>query len=783
MKQNLSKFKTAFILTISLLLIPLNVNAANTYTIKETKIWENNLNLPNVKYNTRKGSSSLERQTKFMGGFKITDGASDYKGTRWYCIEPGVALESGNKITGASITTNAPNKSSDSHWTWDIYGVNNLDTDLSYVLSCWYENDYSIISTQSIVWELISRERANINYSKILGGNYKPYEPSGSVFGSRSGVTSMYEIISGSSSALNSYSAKRNKLYKAYKETLACAARFKTTPTSGFYSSSSASGGSKSHPVKVSSYNAKTEKFSKTISSSELNYYKIKSISGLSSSEVSLSNGTLSINTGKEISSSSPATVELELAYITKNGVDGSAHKLRDHGSIKYLVKRKAQSNGKYPQATARGSNTKSVYISFYTGEKPKYQLKVYKKDDSGNPLSGVSFYICSANVISSGSSCNSSNKLATITTGADGTAVKTDIEHIGEYVAVEVSAPSGYVVDSTPQTITVLETNKAGSSSYATSGKTFVNKKMHLKMNKRTLDADGNESTLTGDACSVATCPNEDNRENGPIFEIKQGDKNVCVKETADGKYTYNSISDTCPSGTTNKIKTCNGAFDIELIPAGKYKVTEIATACGTTLPSNPSQDVTVRNGDETTTVTMLNGVTGVVFTKVTENGSLLSGGKFALQKKENGVYKDILLVHKAGAIYEFVSSATTETTNATYMLDTNDGIINVINLPKGEYRFVEKQAPEGYDLIKEKDSTAKVTISDKNTTNEDKTINYYQVKLVNQVTKEEGTSDDAELVVTINTGRKVINYPLAIGGLVVLLVVGIIIRRKFKK
>ena len=218
MKQNLSKFKTAFILTISLLLIPLNVNAANTYTIKETKIWENNLNLPNVKYNTRKGSSSLERQTKFMGGFKITDGASDYKGTRWYCIEPGVALESGNKITGASITTNAPNKSSDSHWTWDIYGVNNLDTDLSYVLSCWYENDYSIISTQSIVWELISRERANINYSKILGGNYKPYEPSGSVFGSRSGVTSMYEIISGSSSALNSYSAKRNKLYKAYKE-------------------------------------------------------------------------------------------------------------------------------------------------------------------------------------------------------------------------------------------------------------------------------------------------------------------------------------------------------------------------------------------------------------------------------------------------------------------------------------------------------------------------------------------------------------------------------------
>ena len=567
MKQKLNKFKLLFTIVISLILIPLNVNAANTYTITETKIWANSLSLPNVKYNTRQGSSSMERQTKFMGGFKITAGNSDYKGTRWFCIEPGVALESGDKITGASITTNAPNKSSDSHWTWDIYGVNNLDTDLSYVLSCWYENDYSIISTQAIVWELISRERYNINYSKLLSGDYKPYESSGSVFGSRSGVTSLYEILSGSSSALNSYSSKRSKLYKAYKETLACAARFKTTPGSSFYSSSSASGGSKANPVKVSTYNATTEKFSRTISNSELNYYKIKSISGLSSSEVSLSNGTLSINTGKEISSSAPATIELQLSYITKDGVDGSAHGLRNDGTIKYLVKKKAQSNGKYPQAMSMGSNTKSIYISFYTGEKPKYQLKVYKKDDSGNPLSGVSFYICSANVISSGSSCNSSNKLATITTGSDGTAIKTDIEHIGEYVAVEASAPSGYVVDSTPQTITVLETNKAGSSSYATSGKTFINKKMHLKMNKRTLDADGNESTLTGDSCSVATCPNEDNRENGPIFEIKQGDKYVCVKETENGKYTYNSISDTCPSGTTNKVKTCNGAFDIELI------------------------------------------------------------------------------------------------------------------------------------------------------------------------------------------------------------------------
>ena len=59
----------------------------------------------------------------------------------------------------------------------------------------------------------------------------------------------------------------------------------------------------------------------------------------------------------------------------------------------------------------------------------------------------------------------------------------------------------------------------------------------------------------------------------------------------------------------------------------------------------------------------------------------------------------------------------------------------------------------------------------------------NFYQVKLVNKQTKVEGSSDSAELIVTIITGRKVINYVLLIGGLAVLLTVLIIIRKKFKK
>ena len=77
---------------------------------------------------------------------------------------------------------------------------------------------------------------------------------------------------------------------------------------------------------------------------------------------------------------------------------------------------------------------------------------------------------------------------------------------------------------------------------------------------------------------------------------------------------------------------------------------------------------------------------------------------------------------------------------------------------------------------MIKDKDSTAPFTISD--ASNSD-----IQVNLTNKKAKLEGSSDSAELIVTIITGRKVINYVLVIGGLAVLLVALIILRNKSKK
>ena len=295
--------------------------------------------------------------------------------------------------------------------------------------------------------------------------------------------------------------------------------------------------------------------------------------------------------------------------------------------------------------------------------------------------------------------------------------------------------------------------------------------------MLKRTLDENGKVIDLPNDECPKSkVCENQ-----GPVFIIKNDKKKVCVKrKTGDtkGEYVFAGLKDSCASDETENIETCSGSFDIELIPAGTYIVTEKYAPCNMTLPSNNSQTVVIKPNTPVTTVTMLNGVTGLIFTKVSEDGTPLDGGKYALQMKKNGVYEDMVLIHDKGAIYKYQANATFETEGATYLLETEKGTLNVKNLPKGEYRMVEKQAPEGYNLIKEKDSTATVTITDKAASSD-----YYQIKLVNQKTTAEGNSDEAEFVVTIKTGRNVINYPLVVGIVVVILVGAIIIRKKMKK
>lgn len=748
----------ALILIISFCIFP---NFIFAVSIKHSKKWtasvENNgLGFNSVSYYTM---GYGERLTKNMGGFRIIDD-KDTKASqdRVFCVEPAVKFVISGTVSGYKATKTAPTTSDGYHWN-----VSGDEEHLKKVLSCWTENTESIVATQAIVWELVSEERDGINATEILGnGDYTPHKSDGSVYGNQNGITSLYERIKG-----------HKDLYEAYKSVLRCAARFNVTPSFSNESDETA----KSSPSKLTSYDDESQTFSKSfkinssIAPKILKYYTVTSSD--SGVKVSKTDTGITISTTKEISKENPVRITLEYTYKDNgtsrlNSLSEYTDKY-DKYSITYYVK----DGDKTYQALARGGRTKISYLYVWTGEKPTYQLKVKKTDEYGNPMSGVKF-----NVYSDASL--NTYKGTTTVTDADGWAKLEGIKKVGKYYLKEASTPDGYKTNSKVVKVTITGDNRVGTDSYAVASEVFVNKFMHLNLNKKTVDENGNTIDITdysGNNCTGTY--------NGPTFTLKKNNNDICLVPISGkpGKY---RLAESCTSqGATKEIKTCTGKFDIEGIKSGCYSITEINAPNGMTLPSNPTQLVCVKKGQSATAAVMYNGVSGVVFNKVTENGELLDGGKYALQKRVNGIYKDILLQHKSGAVYSYVKDLKEQDEKATYILETNNGTINVQNLPTGEYRFVEKQAPDGYDMIKEKDSNATFTISDKGIFGEDgnPVLDFYQVKLVNQKSRVKGSYDSAELIVTIITGRKVANYTLIIAGLAVLLTLFIILRNKFKK
>lgn len=727
--------------------------------IKNTTLWnaslkKNNghLDYGNGTYNT-KGYSNNPRELKYIGGFQLTDSTK----RRVFCIEPGAHFNNNATHSFSTVSGKIPSLSNG----WKITTA--TETELRKVMSCYIDdsstakvNSAYIVATQAIVWELVTGERTSIGATSILGGDYKP---------NKKVTSSLYDQI-----------AKRTGVFNAYKSILRCAARYEIGGPDGVATWGTVST-NKTKNQQTLNYDSKTKKYTATFSHNAslakttlYNYYSFaingkevacRSTNGATSGNISCKcdGAKCTFASTKPIASSNAAQITFKYAYK-----DDAKSKLNETPTYYY-----SGNDGGALQKVMSGSLPHVYYLNLYT---PQYQLKVTKTDDSkpAKKLSGINFDIYKG-------ACNTtSSKIATITTNASGVATYNKLNEVGDYCLKETNTPDGYSPAKDTK-ITVKKEHVAGSSKYAEV--TIVNEKTSLNMEKYTIK-DGQRVKLTGDYCEKQVCEEENNRENGPIFEITKDGKKVCVTSekagVEDGKYVFSSLSETCASGTTNKIKTCKGDFSILGIPAGKYTVTETATACGTTLPENASMTVEVKAGSNTP-VTMENGVSGIVFHKKNENGILLDGGKYTLQKKEDGIYKDILLKNVSGMEYTYSSDLTEET--GTYLLSTIDGVLNVKQLPVGDYRFVEKEAPSGYTAIQDKDSTATFTINDKYAKNDE----YQNVSLINRKNKVEGSNDSAELLVTIITGRRVINYVLIITSLAALLIILLLLRRKYKK
>lgn len=458
-------------------------------------------------------------------------------------------------------------------------------------------------------------------------------------------------------------------------------------------------------------------------------YFNIKGQGDISAA-VSNNGSTLTLSTTKPID----GTVTFK---ITNN-------KTSD-GMIAYMDKTK--------QDVVKGSASITYALKLST---PEYQIKINKKASlDGKPMAGATFNICS------NKTCTT--VLGTVTTDNSGIATFNKIKYPGTYYVKETKVPAGYELDSTPKAVTVSTSNVAGSASFGTVNVTNKNKEFNLT--KRTVDENGVVTDLD-DGCGT-------DKYTGPEFELKDSNGNALYfTEISPGNY---NLSNKDASGAVSKLKTCKGKFKVYTLTECNYTISETKAPEGLTLPSEPTKKINVCGADKN--VSFTNGFAGLEFQKKDEDGNFVNGGKFSLQRKINNVYTDILLKETEPGSYVYDVNLKETDEGATYIMLTKDGIARVSKLPPGEYRISEKEAPDGYEVIKDKDSKALVTIKDSDKDG------YYLVEMIDQKTSKNGSKSFAELIVTIITGRKVPNYVLIISCLVVLLILAIIVRKRMKK
>ncbi len=669
-----------------------------------------------------------------------THGVYYRDGHHVYCFEP--ATKIGNGFTATEVITTADGyaglSAGRSWYRTSPQTMQNIITILSYA---YYDKHYSqkninqtdigkIMAAQHIVWELISGERIN----------FDSYAPNGVT-----SPNSFYNRFIGStacqSTACNSARVEYKRLIdKAWSHN---------------YIPNKFSTGALANSVPLNTYSSNG--YSTTIVDKRnyvngFQYFRVKDAAGL---KVSIAGD------GSSITITSPTPIDGTKTIVLERDISDVFTSTTFEAYVEANGARCPSNNSvEGCQNVGIGANQRYVYLKVYT---PKYQLKIIKTTDlDGSRLSGVKFNVCSDGL------CK--NVLGTITTDKNGEATYKELKSPGTYYVKEIGRVDGHVVNSAIKSVVVPASAVSGSTVYGSL--TIKNLSSVAKLEKWTEDENGNRVAIkdyTGKNCTGDYL--------GPEFEISSSRTGkLYFKEISPGKYVLSSsdVKDSTPI-----IRTCNGAMSVIGLKDGSYKVSETKALEGTTLDKNPNQTITIKNGLPNKVLTFYNGVTGLIFEKRDEDGNLLTGGKFAVQSKQNNVYKDILIKEIKPGTYEYVSDLKDSDEGATYVFLTDSrGVAQIKKLPPGEYRIVEKEAPEGYVAIKDKDSKALVTINDTATAEKD----FYQVNLINQKEKTAGSDSFAEFIVTITTGRNVPNYVFIISGLIILLIAALVIRKKTK-
>lgn len=258
-----------------------------------------------------------------------------------------------------------------------------------------------------------------------------------------------------------------------------------------------------------------------------------------------------------------------------------------------------------------------------------KPNLKIVKTDAvTGAPLSGVTFTVNKAD----------SSTLTTVKTDANGEALLTALDP-GVYVVRETSVPDGYLLDSEPQTITLVP-NKTGTVRFRNYPKPT------LTINK--------VDSITKDPIK------------GAKFHITYASNNSFTGELNDlGTYFTDE----------------NGQVKLTKLRDGWYRVTEVEPAAGYAIKDPATQDCFIQAGTGKTLTFENTPLSALIIKKVdADSGAMLQGAKFRVR-------------------YLGGTSGTGGTVIGEYTTSAN-GTIVITGLKAGTYVVEETKAPAGYEI-----------------------------------------------------------------------------------
>ena len=267
-------------------------------------------------------------------------------------------------------------------------------------------------------------------------------------------------------------------------------------------------------------------------------------------------------------------------------------------------------------------------------------------------------------------------------------------------------------------------------------------------------------------DTSLITTCID---KEGSPCSDI--------TNTLVDSEYINTNIA-----STENNITIKEGQALIQYLDTDAYYVVEeVEAPAGYKLPERESDRFTVfyvPEGEEVTKETKIyNTETYFTFFKYDEFNNLKDGATFKLQKLNNDkIYEDVAV--------EDVSTEDTKmykvlSTSENYDITTINGQATIYRLTEGQYRILETKAPEGYELPKKTYNVVTFLVDKKGHTYGSNIIaNKKKTERIQVVPEAQ-----AELVVNIQTGQKVIKYGLIIAGILGLISLLIFIRKKISK